>query len=215
MTDEEREKVQRITEGWRHEPHVVCPSCGTTLGVRLRVTAGAVVIDDTGAVQAPEPITVEPVGSPLELQLIADAEQSGLLGAFETAVKAANPNNVPTDVGKFLVIFLKTCRAKKMPRFVVDRYIREMSTEQLEFWSAQGVVAVVGDKVIRAFVPLSYLLGTPMYGIGDAIKGRLAVEPEKLELWVRGRFGYVPAKSKAFLSAMQRKSLGDFNEFVQ
>ena len=45
MTPDEQEKVQAAVYGWRHEPRVTCPSCGTHLAVRAQVKLGSVRLE--------------------------------------------------------------------------------------------------------------------------------------------------------------------------
>ena len=147
---------------------------------------------------------------------VEDARASGLLDAFEEAVKAVLPlNGLPSDMGEFLVTFFRTYGVKNVPQFVVNRYAAEFGG-RIEFWSAQRIVAVLADRIVRAFVPLDYLVGAPTKHLGSGSEGaRLMASPAKLEAWVRGKHGYVPLESKVFGQAMRERSRGDFARLVQ
>lgn len=218
LTEDEQKKLSEIADGWRHEPRVVCPCCGAALGVRLRISGAAARIADDGTVES-APVKPEtptpPIPAP-EIEFVSAARSSGMLDAFERTVKIAKASGgVPANIDRFFVEVMQSLAAKRVPRFVLERYERDLQSDRLTFWSSQGICAVAADGVIRAFVPLAYVLGTPMYGIGPAQKGRMGAAPEQLDEWVRGRFGYVPASSKMFLDEIRQKSLGDFGHIVQ
>lgn len=222
LSEDERDKLRLIVDGWRHEPRVECPSCGARLGIKLRITAGAVTIDESGNV---ERIVVEPQSSdhqpvPLgltanEKKLLDDAAHSGLLKAFGNAVREDKPTNIPKDIGAHFLTFLRTAAAKTVPAFAIE-YFNDQYAGRLMFWSAQGIIAVTVDGILCEFVPLRFICGATVSSIGTGkMKGRLMASERELDIWVKGRFGYVPLGSGHYLDAMRQKNIGKFGAIIQ
>lgn len=223
LTPDEQTRLREICDGWRHEPRIVCPCCGSQLGVRLRISAGAISLDATGD-GIPDDVAPKPFVQDVNTQqlaeaeraLIESAERSGLMKAFVRAVhEAKNGSGIPADMNRYFLQFFRSAVVKKVPRFVIDRFNREFSGN-FTFWSSQGVLAVSVDGVIRMFVPLSFVVGPPVTSITTKkMGGRLQSDGNDLEIWIKGRFGYVPLHSENYMDAMKQKNIGKFGALVQ
>lgn len=224
LTDEERAKLKDIVNGWRHEPHIFCPSCGASLGVKLKISAGVVrmmdeeaqTVTDVKQAIAKLPNDVASVQAlRLEQDFINDAERSGLLKAFEQAVVEDKPTNIPSDMRKHFLAFFRTAAAKQVPSFALD-YFKDQYDGRLQFWSSQGVMAVTADGIVRHFVPLRFISGASITSIGtNKMRGRLMADDRDLDVWVKGRFGYVPLSSQNYMDAIRQKNVGKFGAIVQ
>lgn len=221
LTDDEREHLTSIVNGWRHEPRIVCPNCQAQLGVKLKISAGAINIEATSE----SPVVATPASAgptndqriaAAELAMIDSAERSGLMKAFVRAVhEAKGTSGVPTDMNKFFLEFFRAAVVKRVPSFVVERFNREFSGN-FTFWGVQGVLALSVDGVIRMFMPLSFIVGPPITSIATRkMGGRLQVDGNELEIWIKGRFGYVPLHSENYMNAMKQQNIGKFGTLVQ
>lgn len=223
LTEEEAANLRAIMAGWRYEPNVTCPRCQANIGIRLKVQATATDLDaraDTSPVErlVPETPRAAPNATMAENEraLLESAERSGLMKAFTRAVHEAKQDaGLPSNMAEFFLTFLRSAVAKRVPAFVINRFNDEFDGH-LAFWGAQGVLAVSVDGMVRMFVPLSFIAGPPVTSIGTKVmKGRLHTDGQDLEVWVKGRYGYVPLSSENYLDAMKRKNIGKFCEFVQ
>lgn len=223
LTEDETTNLRAIIDGWRYEPNVTCPRCHANIGIRLKIQAAATDLDvraDTAPVESLVPDAPRAAPTPTlgenERALLESAERSGLLKAFTRAVHEAKQDaGLPGNMAEFFLTFLRSAVAKRVPSFVIKRFNDEFNGH-LSFWGAQGILAVSVDGMVRMFVPLSFIAGPPITSIGTkAMNGRLHVDGQDLEVWVKGRFGYVPMSSENYLDAMKRKNIGKFCEFVQ
>lgn len=223
LTDEERERISTIADGWRHEPRVDCPSCGASLGVRLKVTAGAVIVDPDGrSVKAetkpadpPPPSVADDGFNPQELRIIQDAEESGMFDAFCNAVREEKIGQTPANLRRFLFTFLQTARVTSdVPNYML-RQMKETHGGFVSFYSGNGVIAVVSDGVVREFIPVRYVKRGARAKMPGGLAATLADPEAQFTEWVRGRFGYVPRDSKVFADALRQPTVGSFGRMVQ
>lgn len=217
LTEEEREQLRRIADGWRYEPRAQCPNCGCHFAMRLKITAGAVRLDEEG-----EPIKVtQPTASEAranktaseDVALLLEAERSGVLAAFIEALReSGNAQDKANDLAAVFLHWFKLAKPKPMPRFAVQA-AKERWGGRVSFFASNAVVAVVSDGVLKQFAPQRLLLGTkvPVLGGGST---RLVPESDGV-LWLRGKHGYVPVDTPLFNAEMQKRSAGEFGRMVQ
>lgn len=224
LTDDERENLRQIAEGWRYDPRVECPSCGCQIAVRLRVTAGAVRISEDGSVVKPEPQPVEPVGSSFDAKaareasedvaFLLEAERSGVLAAFIEALRESNnAQDKANDLSAVFLHWFKLAKPTIVPQFALTA-AKERFGGYIEFFASNGVVVIVADGALKQFMPQRLITGTRVRTLGGSGHRRIVAEEQAVE-WVRGRFGYVPADAPLFNAAMRQKSPGNFGRIVQ
>lgn len=216
MTDEERVHVRAIVDGWKFDPITNCPACGARIGMKVRLTTSAVHLDAPDVAppttdDAPPWLGRLPLA---EQRVLAEAQATGLLAAFEAAVQEEKGAMSPKNVPKFLLEFLATARVDMVPRFILDEY-GDQFEGRLEFYSAQGIFAVVVDGVTRAFFPKSRMEGQRLK---RSVPGQMAARfqsNDRMVEWIRGKFGYVPRDAKLFGAAMRQPNKGKFGTLVQ
>lgn len=181
-----------------------CPSCGCALVVPIDIEVHPVENSDE-----PNPSQDWLERQPASVKgLVETGEVTGMLAAFIEAHKKAD-SSIPGDYRKVFVEFFRTAKPRPVPQLVMDRYSREFPARRLEFHSATGVIAVIADKAVVAFAPVSTICGSPIrLTHGGKLKGRLDVTAQSLEEWIRTRFGYV-ASPGPMLDQMKRRSIGE------
>ena len=206
MTDEEQAELRSFVAGMLR-PTFQCPNCKSEVGVRVKLSFGVIALD-TGYKTPPQSMRVERPKS--DLQLLAQAKDNGMFGAYEKALREEKQDQVPRALDAiedlFLKFFqlgvpLKACNGAK------DAY-RARYTGHLDFVQSNGVVGVTEDRALIEFAPLRYFR-IPKGSVA------LASPREKAEEWIKTRFGYVPKTSTLFASAMRNKSVGGFGRLVQ
>lgn len=120
------------------------------------------------------------------------AEKHGLLKAFADVVEVAKAEQIPHDMGKFLLTFFKTAQLKSVPKFALDFYMCEFPGKPITFLGAQGIIAVLADGQIKCFAPLESVAGsTVRSSTTNTIVARVGGSVDDLETWKRTRWGYV------------------------
>jgi len=219
MTDEEKQAVAAIVDGWRFQPCAECPACGTRLGFKVRITTSAVALDTQTVTESQSPINrgekwMEALNES-ERRIITEAEHAGLLNAFKQAVIDEKGSLAPGNMRKFLMEFLRSARSAIVPRFVLEEYLDVFGPARLDFYSSQGIFAVTADGVTRAFFPKSRFAGR---GKKPSVAGAMPMQfrtEARMTEWIRGRFGYVPVDVKVFSQALGQPSVGAFGKLVQ
>lgn len=189
-----------------------CPHCGEwcSLPVSIKILEPVKKLEDCYQPNDPlQGLTVE------QREVVTAAQRSGLLAAFSDAVnnRANNSqNHVPADrMGRFLVTFLKTAGAKRVPSFVLAHYTKAFPNEVISFWGSQGVLVVVAGAKISAFLPIHLAVGNRITRAnGGYLKARVDADQGDFEQWVKTKHGYVPRGAPMFLDALRKKSIGAF-----
>jgi hypothetical protein len=184
-----------------------CPHCGDDIAIDVGVELQTArkwepdrEADDWRLSRTPEQIAV-----------VEHARSSGVLEAFTVAVHARQAaNGQPKSMESFLLTFLSSMRQNRVPHFVLKHYIREFGHGTISIWSAQGVLAVVADGRLRAFVPLEVVRGQSIVSVSGLNKSRIGGDEDSFQAWVKTRNGYVPAGARVFLDEMRGKSFGEF-----
>lgn len=201
----------------RRRKAFACPHCGEmcSLPVSIQVLEPEKFIESEDS----ECETFDPYRGLTADQrdIVVSAERGGILEAFGQA--CANRNGAveqtPRRLGKFFVTFLRTARPKIVPGFVLRHYIQQFNG-QIEFWGSQGVLGVVADGKLRAFLPLAMAAGMKVKKVAgggmDArrMNARLSAEDAEFQDWVKTRHGYVPSECRVFMAEIRKRSIGDF-----
>lgn len=200
LTDEEKAAHRAFLDGAGHAVAVACPACQHAFEVRLKLSAKV----HSRAALAPRAALTRPE-TPQD-RLLAAAEQSGVLDAFRQACEKLKATNRPTDIRAYFVQWAEK-KALVAPGPAALAALRtEVPTGYLELWQWGGVVGVAADQQLWLFVPYDYVKGLS----GGAVLQMRLPAVSQLQVWVRGRFGYVPAEARGFQEALQERSFGGF-----
>lgn len=220
MTEDERELATAYIDGFRHEPKIVCPHCGGGVAVRLKIVAGATLIDREsgkrvrGGPQNTPPRGKEPTPSAMlgarDRAFLEAARQSGLLAAFYAAVRTEKEHSgAPADVADLFLKFWKTAEPIKVNAPTLAVWIDEFGG-RIEVLQADGIIAILSDGLLMSFFPNR--LTQP----AKSKDGKGSVSNEGgFGSWRKGKFGYVPVEARSFGEALKQRNIGTFGTLVQ
>jgi len=122
-----------------------CPHCNTHLQFLVRVQVVGVhetlAGDEHEAVKARKPIPKKAEPAPIEF--VEQAKRDGIFGAFAKTI-VSTPHNVPTDVEKYFLTFLKRATKIRAPQFAIRLCLPEDERAgDLELWAFQNIAGVV------------------------------------------------------------------------
>lgn len=204
--------VEAFEAGATHSIEVSCPQCACLMTVALAVKSRAVV-ETSRYVPAHQYEGKQPTErvNP-DTKLLADAERTGVLAAFEKAIEAVPAAQRPNNARDFFLTWLKRLQLYMVPRQVLMAIQAGYGTKgYLEFWQCNGICAVLEDRNLVAFIPTCLLKPVAVgRGTGAPMQAAL-VGTAAVERWVKGRFGYVPAGATLFQEAMRQRSPGAFD----
>ena len=148
--------------------------------------------------------------TPQEIEVAEEASRLGIISSMGQALQhsATSP---PRSLEKFFLGFLRLARPKKIPAFAMERFNEDYGFAPIVFYSANGIGLLVHGGVIKQFFPLNYIMGVGVRSVGDGTsRARLDADQGRFSEWMRGRMGYVPGNARAFYSAMQKRTIGEF-----
>lgn len=196
-----------------------CPHCSAELNLLLDVTiAGVVPVTRepgeraaTGRIRGADHATIE---------FVDMCRSVGALKAFEEAmqeqVELKKLQGVTMSVPKFIeqafVVFLRTAQ-RSFPRSDIFRRINsELGKQNIQYWQSNGVGLITLDDQIFRFVPAC--LFENKQGPQSPLQQKLLKSGNGTgapsDVWVKSRFGYVPASQQLFLSELRQRSKGAF-----
>lgn len=149
--------------------------------------------------------------TPDQISIIEFATKNGIMEPFSAAYRRAQLQG-HGDPGRLFVQWIKTCVPKTVPAFVVSFFAAKFKT-RVDFFGAQGVIAVMSGRMLLAFVPQKYVLGTlpsTMNGNASRSARRIFADTSDFHDWVKTPHGYVPHGCDLFLSELRRKCIGEF-----
>jgi hypothetical protein len=206
LTDEERVRLREIVDGWRHEPRIVCPQCHAPIGVRLKITAGAVALD-----LEPVPPVVPLVGAK-DAELLDAAKSTGMFDAFAHAVQEERQYaGAPADMPAFFLRFWSLLAPVTVPRLALAAWIDEFGG-RIQVFGAEGILLVTSDGVAKLFIPNRFVRASLSSSKDDP---QIVPRAAHFERWVKGKFGYVPAGASRFTEALRQRNVGAFGRLVQ
>lgn len=210
LTEEEQARLRQIANGWRYKPNITCPQCGAHLGVRLKITAGAVALDDEGHKVDPPVVEVRVPHRPVkESRLIEAAKTTGLLDAFKSAVMAEKEfTGIPADIEEFFLQFWKMAQPTKLNPIALAAWIKEFEG-RIVVLASNGILAILCDGQLRAFAPQRLTRST------QVVPGVRIPNDQTLDVWIKSKFGYVPVNGGAFSEALRQSNIGKFGTLVQ
>lgn len=211
MTDDERAILRDLVDGF-HIPTFTCPHCQKEARVKTLVQFKAISVESREKTPPQVKTRSENAQDSKTHRILADAKASGMFDAFVRTVKEEKAGMVPGDLDKFFMDFLRTGRPCMVPARTLKLY-KALYDGRIHFFQSMGVVVVSADGVVKEFCPYSYARDDKQK-VG-MMAATFTPSEEKMEIWVRGRFGYVPQSSKLFEEAMRQPSIGEFGRMVQ
>jgi len=139
--------------------------------------------------------------------MLESAKDAGMLDAIDECITKAHLQR-PGNLLKFLFDFLSTSRPCKIPNLALNAFAAEFQG-RISSWSGLGLVAILSEGTVKRFMPIKFLLGSPIKDNTGKIKGRFSVPEPEMVQWIRTRFGYVAGKGDYF-NSMQLRSKGAF-----
>ena len=212
MSDEERAVIEDMITGFNHHPTFVCPNCEKEVRVRASVKFGGAAIEGREKTPPQSHRQNENAGNSKEHRVLIDAKESGMFDSFVRTVKEEKSGMVPGDLDKFFLDFLRTGRPCLVPSRTMNLY-KALYDGRINFFQSMGVVAVIADGIVKEFCPYRYARDSKQK-IG-MMAASFTPPEENMEIWVRGRFGYVPKSSKLFEEALRQPTIGEFGRLVQ
>ena len=145
-----------------------------------------------------------------ERAAVDELERAGVVAAFSDAMTHVAPardsREEPPNSAKALMKFLRECRPYWPTTSETQRLADEFGRTDCKLWTYRALVAVVVGGRIRAFIPSSST--SSKVGMSEVARN------ETLDLWIRGRYGYIAGEGPLF-DAMRQRNLGDFARLVQ
>ncbi len=206
LTEDERVRLQEVLDGWRYQPNIVCPCCQTALGVRLKITAGAIVLET----EPPPP--VKPQLGAKDKELLDAAKSTGIFEVFSHAVREAMQYmGVPSDMEAHFLRFWARLIEVSVPRAAMATWITEFGG-YIRVYSSDDILLVTSDGIAKQFVPNRFVRASHSTKNDDP---QIVPRSAHFERWVKGKFGYVPAGANRFTDALRQRNIGAFGRVVQ
>lgn len=191
-----------------------CPHCKQPIRVRVNTTIlGLEVPVPDEEVMAER--TRKSMLTREQKEVIELAKEVGIFYDFEQVVREVHFTHVPKDMEHYFIHFLKTARPVLIPSFVLKRLSQECGGERINFYSAQGVGAVVTKGIIRSFIPevavRGRMISTPS---GKKLSVRANVDEEEFSEWIRTRFGFAGGMGEFLFTLNSKKAVGEFDQHI-
>lgn len=191
-----------------------CPCCNARLQFKTQVSVLGVYElseEDMPIVERPKLVKKDAL-SPDERSLVDGIKEAGLFAPFETTMKTSTPHNVPADLEKYFLTFLKRATKVKTPQFAIRPCLSADEREgDLELFVFQNMAAVVRDGFVRSFLPYQLVNGKEIPDTLHSASNGVGVSRNDLTLsdWVRTRNGYVAGRGLLW-NELRGKAAGDF-----
>jgi hypothetical protein len=231
MKEKAKKIIGRTPDGWPVSEDVSgsqqsrvavryrCPCCNEPLKLVLDVD---MTLRDVVALKLHEPepkAKAKPEWTPeqvAERNVLARAESSGILKAFEEAVESRANGQTPGHIPSYFLHYLRTMTPRLIPQRILDVLLEAYPDAFITVFASQGVACVVVEGVIRLFIPVEKLLGLSLRKLGRSssvgvTQPRMDVDESEIRNWIKTRRGYVPAGSTEFLSALRQPTMGSYD----
>jgi hypothetical protein len=147
--------------------------------------------------------------SPEDLELLSRLETAGLLAAFEQATRRAKANEMPKDMKRFFLVWLRTVRPVTIPRESLDILMANFEKSYVTVMGSQGILMVLADRRPRLFVPADYTGPTAHQRKRLPPGMSLPMPVTELSEWIRTRNGYVAGHGLLW-DELKGKAYGEF-----
>lgn len=198
--------------------YINCPCCGERIAIDIWVNINSIEKADEKPVSEVEKEIINPNRlTNDEQELIDYSKKNGVFDIFLSVVKTVKFNEMPINMEKYFITFLKTSSQKMIPEFALKIFYREFGG-QISFYASQGIGVVISDGVIKMFIPTQIVGGKKVRGIMTNRKINLSADEGKVEEFIKTRYGLVGGKGAMF-EMMRNKSIGgfclpDFNKYT-
>lgn len=212
--DKKLTEFEPLTFNDPHSKVFKCPCCQARLQFKAKVDIIGVYElgeDDTPVVERPRLVKKDAL-TPAERTLIDSIKADSLFAPFEATMRTSTPHNVPADLEKYFLTFLKRATKVKTPQFAIRPCLPADEREgDLELFAFQNMAAVVRDGYLRSFLPYQLVNGKE---IPDTLhsKGKgVGVSRNDITLsdWVKTRNGYVSGRGLLW-NELCGKAAGNF-----
>ncbi|MEO8638019.1 MAG: hypothetical protein ABI430_03925 [Candidatus Taylorbacteria bacterium] len=137
--------------------------------------------------------------APSQQSVIELIEQPGLMKSFAESVRFVLGDESPKSIERYFATFLRTVQLETIPRFALDLFLKELTPHgKFQFWISRGVGAVVIGNVLRAFVPVELVLGTP------ARSTATPANPTQLKNWLNAEGRKLTADQQLAFSQVRK-----------
>lgn len=191
-----------------------CPCCNARLQFKVQVNVLGVYEldqDDQPVVVRPAPVPKDSLTTD-ERDLVESIKKEGLFDAFERTIRTSTPHNVPSDLEKYFLTFLKRATKIKTPQFAIRPCLPVDEREgELELYAFQNIAAVVNDGFVRSFLPYQLVNGKEIADTLQPSGNGVSVTRRDLTLsdWVKTRNGYVAGRGLLF-NELRGRAKGSF-----
>lgn len=191
-----------------------CPCCQARLQFKTQVSVLGVYElgeNDMPIVERPRLVKKDTL-TPDERNLVDSIKTAGLFAPFETTMRTSTPHNVPADLEKYFLTFLKRATKVKTPQFAIRPCLSVNEREgQLELFAFQNIAAVVSDGYVKSFLPYQLVNGKPIQDTLHSNGKGVGVSRNDLTLpdWVKTRNGYVAGRGVLW-NELRGKAAGNF-----
>ena len=189
-----------------------CPGCSSTLQLSFLfipiVVRKVSDMEIVAKARLARPVGPMPLFSSQEIEILEQAEKSGVLKMFEEALREAM-SRPPTKVNKAFLQALRTLKKTSIPGPMLRRLGEELKTsyDSLTAWESHLVIFVSVDNQLRYFIP-KYLWEDPVPKNDQIVINGLSALKEKTSMknWLRSGKGYVPAGACLFINELREQS---------
>lgn len=185
-----------------------CPHCHKPIKVKVstEILEVSSLTEEEGNIDWTYGLTQE------QKEVVQIAKDTGVLSAFELTVREVKTHQFPRNIERFFLNFFKTAVPKVIPKFALDYFIHEFAGARIEFWTAQGIGAVVADGVIHTFIPAELVTGRKARITAGRGRARLCAPADEGDLreWMARRRGRLTSlhTEAASLKFLKKQSMG-------
>jgi hypothetical protein len=213
MSTDEQQLVRDTMAGMRtRAKQVTCPHCAKAfrISVSYTIQPGPPSPEDE-VLSTTVTEALKPSYSAKDAELVDSAKRCGLFDAFAHAAREERQfSGVPHDLEDFFLRFWQRLARVDVPRVALAAWITEFGG-RIEVWGADGVLAILSNGEIKAFVPNRYVRSSGTTTMAKPQTPRAA----NFERWTKSKFGYVPVGSDHFAAALRQRNMGLFGRSVQ
>lgn len=189
---------------------VACPHCGEDFAISVRWELGVAHKIPAGTYSnSPRKYWLSTLPEE-QKEMVESFASNGILKAFVKAW-SENVGTMPAKVPeKAIMAWMRIVMPKAVAPTLMSFLSAEFPGISVRIVAANGVAGLLLDDVLSHIIPVSILNGGGVAGAAGIIRAG-AVKPEKLQTWIRSKYGYVAGKG-LLLGELRRKCIGDFDK---
>jgi len=132
----------------------ICPHCKEEIFVRIDLA----VAESLKREQLFEPKDWKTGLESDQLDMVQNCKDAGIMDAFAQAVSRSGRDK-PKMIESFFLSFLTKARPKAIPRDILRHFITLFPRKTINFWSTDGIGAVLADGDLKMFLPSRNVIG--------------------------------------------------------